>query len=439
MKTIYIDCGMGAAGDMLTAALLDLLPDPDSFIEEMNSLGIPKVTIQKEAAAKCGICGTHVTVKVDGVEEESEDWPGEAHHHDQEPEHEHHHDHDHEHHHDHEHDHHHEHHHGHDHDHEHHHDHAHTHHHSSLADIAQIVGALQLPEGVKQDVLAVYQLIAEAESHTHGIPVTQIHFHEVGTLDAVADITAVCLLMAKLAPEQVIVSPIHVGSGQVRCAHGILPVPAPATAWILRDVPMYGGSIQGELCTPTGAALLKHFATCFGSMPVMKTTAIGYGMGKKDFPAANCVRVLLGETENAGDQIVELQCNLDDMTAEALGFAQEQFFAAGAVEVYTTPIQMKKSRPGVLLSVMCQEKDKEKLVQLLFRHTTTLGIRETTSRRYTLERSIRTEPTEFGPVHVKTASGYGVTREKVEYEDLARIAREQNLSLAQVRERLGKK
>ena len=251
-------------------------------------------------------------------------------------------------------------------------------------------------------------------------------------MDAVADITAVCLLMERLAPEQVVVSPIHVGSGQVKCAHGILPVPAPATAYILRGVPIYGGSIQGELCTPTGAALLRHFATRFGDMPVMKTTAIGYGMGKNDFEAANCVRALLGETEDAGDFITMLECNLDDMSAEAVGFAQERLFAAGALDVYTMAAQMKKSRLGVVLYVMCRSEEKQKMVSLLFRHTTTLGVREQTYQRYTLSRTVDTVQTVYGKVRRKLSSGYGVSREKYEYEDVARIAREQGMSFAEI-------
>ncbi len=293
-------------------------------------------------------------------------------------------------------------------------------------------------DACKADILAVYSLIAEAESHVHGVPVPEIHFHEVGTLDAVADVTAVCLLMERLAPEQVIVSPVHVGSGQVRCAHGILPVPAPATAYILRDVPIYGGEIRGELCTPTGAALLKHFASKFGSMPVMRTTAIGYGMGKKDFPTANCVRAMLGKTAGEGDVVTELCCNLDDMTAEAIGFAEEQLLAAGALDVYTVPAQMKKSRPGILLTVICREKDKEQILSLLFRHTTTLGVRENISRRYVLSRRIETVETEFGPVRKKSSRGYDVSREKWEYEDLARIARETGLSLDEIVRRINK-
>ena len=273
MKTLYIGCNMGAAGDMLTAALCELMPDPDGFTAKLNALGIPGVTFERETSVKCGITGTHMKVTVNGEEEESEDVHGHEHHHDHD--HHHHHDQDPEHH--------------HDQDPEHHHDHDHHHHHShtSLHGIAHIVrDHLDLPEKVKDDVMAVYGLIAEAESAAHGVPVEEIHFHEVGTMDAVADVTAVCLAMAELNPDEVVVSPVHVGAGQVRCAHGILPVPAPATAYILRGVPTYGGAVMGELCTPTGAALLKHFASRFGDQPVMSVEKIGYGVGKKDFEAA---------------------------------------------------------------------------------------------------------------------------------------------------------
>lgn len=392
MKTLYLDCGMGAAGDMLAAALLELLPDPGAFVAELNALGFPGVHIRTEPTVKCGITGTHFAVTVHGQEE----GHGQHHHH----------------------------------HHEHEHKHAHEHHHSGLHEIEHIVqGHLALPERVKRDVLAVYRQLAEAESHAHGVPVSDIHFHEVGTMDAIADITAVCLLMDRLAPGEVIASPVHTGSGQVRCAHGILPVPAPATAYLLRDVPIYGGTVQGELCTPTGAALLKHFVTRFGDMPVMRVSAIGYGCGKKDFEAANCVRALLGETENAAGSVLNLSCNLDDMTAEAVSFAMERLFDAGALEVYTLSAGMKKSRSGLLLRVICRPQDRETIVQTIFRHTSTIGIRESVNRRYVLEREIQTVDTAYGPVRKKISQGFGVTRTKYEYEDLARIAREQNLSL----------
>lgn len=411
MKTLYLDCSMGAAGDMLAAALLELLPDPDAFVAELNALAIPDVKFSRETSVKCGITGTHLQVTVHGEEEGAHD---------------HHHAHSHDHH--------------HDHAHAHHHDHAHSHHHhASLHDIEHIVrGHLSLPATVADNVMAVYRLIADAESKAHGKPVSEIHFHEVGTMDAIADITAVCLLMHRLAPDEIIVSPVHVGSGQVHCAHGILPVPAPATATILQDVPIYGGSIQGELCTPTGAALLKHFANSFGDMPVMRTSAIGYGMGKKDFPAANCVRALLGERSAASDDVIELCCNIDDMTGEAIGYAFDKLFAAGALDVYTIPIGMKKSRPGHLLHVICREADKDALVRALFAHTTTIGIRENRFRRYTLDRHIETIETADGPVRRKCSTGYGVSREKFEHDDLARIADAQGLSLREAEARVRK-
>jgi uncharacterized protein (TIGR00299 family) protein len=448
---------MGAAGDMLTAALLELVPDKEAWVERLNQLGIPGVKVSAEEAVKCGITGTHVSVVIDSEEEESYDHDyehgheheedhGHEHHHaqdDHEHDHEHHHEHgdDHEHYHEHE-EHNHEHHHEHDNEHyhkqedhehdDHHHHHHHTHHHAGMHDIEEIVNGMEIPEEVKEDVLAVYHLIAEAESKAHNRPVSEIHFHEVGTKDAVADIAAVCLLMHELAPEKVVVSPVHVGSGHVHCAHGILPVPAPATAYILKDVPIYGGQIRGELCTPTGAALLKHFATEFGDMPVMKTQAIGYGMGKKDFEAANCVRVLLGESGDEKDVVVELDCNVDDMTGEEIGFAMEQIFAAGALEVFATPVQMKKSRPGQLLTVLCREERKEQVLETIFRHTTTIGIRETMKKRHVLNRTVTTHHTPYGEVHAKTSTGYGVTRTKYEYEDLSRIAREHNLTIREV-------
>ena len=409
MKILSLDCSMGAAGDMLTAALYELLPEADraAFLKKMNALGLPGVSVSAEPAIKCGITGTHFTVRVGGEEENSEDCPthGAGHGHA----------------------------HGHDHDHDDGHDHAH-HHHTGMPEIRRILSGLPVPERVRKDVTAVYGLIAEAESKAHGMPVEQIHFHEVGTLDAVADITAVCLLMERLAPERVVCTPVHVGSGRVRCAHGIMPVPAPATAHILQGVPIYGGSVEGELCTPTGAALLKHFVTEFGPSPVLRTEAVGYGMGKKDFEAANCVRAMLGETEGETGSVLELSCNVDDMTAEQLGFAMERLFEGGALEVFTVPVGMKKSRPGTLLQVMCAEEDRERMLALLFRHTTTIGVREALTRRFVLTRRIEEIETPLGTIRKKISEGYGVRREKLEYEDLARIARETGKSLEEVRQ-----
>lgn len=416
MRTLYLDCSMGAAGDMLTAALLELLPDPDAFVDELNGLGIPDVVFSREASVKCGVTGTHMSVKVRGVEEEAGD--DHDYHHDHEEGHEHDHDHDHHH----------------DHEEGHHHEHDHGHHHTGLHGIEHIVrDHLNVPEAVREDILAVYGLIARAESEVHGVPMENIHFHEVGTMDAVADVAAVCLLMHRLHPSEVIASPVHVGSGQVRCAHGILPVPAPATALILKDVPIYGGEIRGELCTPTGAALLKHFVTRFGSMPVMQVQAVGYGMGKKDFPAANCVRAMLGESSDKTEQVSELSFNVDDMTAEEIGYATERFFEGGAFEVYTVAIGMKKNRPGTLIRVICSEEKKAGLIRLIFRHTTTIGLRETVTQRFILDRKGITVSTPYGEVRCKRSEGYGVSKIKAEYDDLARIAGERQIPLSEVR------
>ena len=371
MKLLYLDCGMGAAGDMLGAALAELLPDDarDAFTSDLNAAGIPGVHVSLDPSVKCGITGTHLTVTVNGTEEKE---GGHSHSH----EHSHH-----DHHHDHQHD--------HTHEHSHSHDHHHDHSHRSLHDIHHIIVDLKLPEAVRTDILAVYRLIAEAESKAHDKPVSEIHFHEVGTMDAIADIASVCLLLHKLTPDQIIASPIHVGSGQVKCAHGILPVPAPATAYILKDIPIYSGSIQGELCTPTGAALLKHFVTRFDQMPLMTPASTGYGMGTKDFPAANCVRAILGESfaENQPETICELSCNVDDMTGEDIAFAIETFLQNGALDAFTVPCTMKKGRPGVLVTVLCKDPDQKQMTKLILQHTTTLGVRSAEKKRWILSRT----------------------------------------------------
>ena len=400
MRILYLDCSMGAAGDMLMAALYELLEDKQAFLDMMRSLGLPGIEISAEPAVKCGITGTHMKVLVHGSEELDAL-----------------HDHLHEH------------------AHEHSHDHEH-HHHTDLHEIEHLLSHLDLPQTVRDDALGVYHRIAEAESKVHGSPIDQIHFHEVGTLDALADVVGVCLLMHLLAPEKVYASSVHVGCGQVKCAHGILPVPAPATALLLAGVPIYGGAIQGELCTPTGAALLTHFVTKFGELPTMRLLKSGYGMGTKDFPAANCVRAMLGEMDAPAEEILELSCNLDDCTGEAIGFAMERLLDAGALDVYWTSVGMKKNRPGILLTCMCRPLDREKMVKLLFKHTTTLGVRESAFRRYTLSRESKTIQTPDGDIRVKVSTGYGVTREKPEFEDLAKIARETGKSLSELQKNI---
>ena len=399
MNILFFECNMGAAGDMLTAALYELLDEDKKaeFIKRVNSFNIPGCRISAEKSVKCGITGTHMKVMIDGHEEE--------HYHD----HLHGHDHDH----------------THEHEHEHEHDHGH-HHHSSMQDICALIDSLDIPKKAAEDAKSVYKLIAEAESTAHDRPVSDIHFHEVGTKDAVIDVVSVCLLIYMLRPDKILSSPVHVGSGTVRCMHGVLPVPAPATAHILKDVPIYGGKINGELTTPTGAALLKHFVSSFGDMPVMSVKKTGYGMGTKDFENANCVRAFMGYAEDTGsdasgaDELVAvLSFNVDDMTGEAVGFAYDRFFEAGAYEAFSIPINMKKSRPGLMIEVICDPRDVKKMIEVIFKHTTTIGIRRFDYSRYTLERSI---------------TDIDISRFKYEYEDLSALATKMGISLKEAAE-----
>ena len=449
MKTLYLECKMGAAGDMLTAALLELLPDKQVFIDKMNSLDIPGVEVSSTEMTKCGINGTHMIVKVNGMEEHEYFHAlkhAHSHHHDHEAggsEHPHTHgDHEHTHEHIHEADAH-----SHSHEHEHAHTHTHDHVHTGMHEIGHIISDLDISDKVRSDVTEVYRLIAEAESHAHGIPVDDVHFHEVGAMDAITDITGVCLLMEMIAPEQILASPVHVGSGHVHCTHGTLPVPAPATAHILRGIPTYSdGTARGELCTPTGAALLKHFVNKFCEMPVMTVSDIGYGMGMKDFDQANCIRAMLGEcsgtaaehnvtASSAGgsrDTVIELACNLDDMTPEAVGFAVGALLDNGALDVWTEAIGMKKNRPGVKLCCLCRAEDRDRIVRAVFKNTTTIGIREYECGRYTLDRSMSEIKTPYGKVRSKVSRGYGVEREKAEYDDLAELARRNGVSVVDI-------
>lgn len=404
MKQLYLDLGMGAAGDMLTAALLELCPDKDGIIKKLNSLNIPGVHYEREIMKKSGICGTHMHVIVNGSEEEC----------------------------------------GHEHE-EGHHEHSH-HHHTSMSDIGEIVSKLNTSEKIKKQILDVYNIIADAESRVHGEPVSQIHFHEVGNMDAIADVAAVCILINELNIRKIVVSPVHTGSGFVMCAHGKLPVPAPATALILEGIPYYSDGLKGELCTPTGAALIKYFADDFSDMPVMVVEKTGYGFGKKEFERLNCVRALLGtafqcsevtsECDNScekTDKVVELACNIDDMTAEEIGFATEKILEAGALDVYTISAYMKKNRPGTVICCLCHEDEREKFAKIMFKYTTTIGVRQYNCDRYILSRKTENIETDYGNVRVKKTSGYGVEREKMEYDDLSNIANKRQKSVFEVK------
>ena len=384
MKILYLDCGMGAAGDMLTAALLALIDDREAFLRKLNAVLDGRAVVSCAPDVKCGVQGLHVSVVINGDEEGEQP--------------------------------------------------RHHHPHTGIREIRDFLAAATVSERVRADALAVFDSIAEAEAAVHGCEIENIHFHELGSIDAVADVLGVCLLMEQLAPDQVLASPVNVGGGTVKCAHGVLPVPAPATERLLRGIPYYEGEIKTELCTPTGAALLRHFASSFGPMPLMRVENTGYGTGKKDFGRLNAVRAVLGEAEGETESLVQLACNLDDSTGEELGFALEELFRAGALDAWTAPIGMKKGRPAVLLTCLCRESEREAVLKCLFQNTATLGVRETRCARHTLERSVTVKRSAYGDVRVKTARGYGVERSKPEYEDLARLARENGVSLRQVRD-----
>ena len=406
MKTLYLECNMGASGDMLMGALYELLSDSakDAFIKNMNSLFPNQLMLSASPSEKCGIWGTKMNVVILGQEETSER--------------------------------------------------VHNHLHTGYQEMLEQIGNLPVSASVKEHAKAVYTLIGNAESAAHHTDISQIHFHEVGTLDAIMDVVGCCLLIELLNPEQIIASPIHVGSGSVRCAHGILPVPAPATAELLKDIPIYGGSIDGELCTPTGAALLKHFSSQFTPMPPMTVEQTGYGMGAKDFDTANCLRAFWGnlsilpvpsprqlpgypsaaavksdgdkethpdyytEQFHSLDQILELSCNLDDMTPETISYATKLLRDAGALDVYTTPINMKKDR------VLCNVTEEIRFSRLILTHTATRGIRIQPCYRRTLDAQFRKISTVYGEITIKISTGYGITKCKPEYEDVAAAARQ---------------
>ena len=449
MKTLYIECNMGAAGDMLMAALSEIIDNPDKIIEDINSLGIHGVKVAREKAIRCGVTGTHMRVDIHGHEEDDHhhdrrghedphspysqgNLPGAGHKHEDDDHH---------------------------HDHRGHEDphgpyvqgeihkkqetHSHSHSHSSLSDIAGLINGLDVSDNVKKNAAAVYRIIADAEAKVHGTSVDLVHFHEVGALDAVVDVVGVCMMMEQLSPDTIVVSPVHVGSGSVKSAHGILPVPAPATAEILKGIPSYGGDVDGELCTPTGAALLKHFATSFGKMPAMTVSGIGAGMGKKDFPARpNCVRAFCGTaSENynsTNGAVTELRCNIDDMTAEALSYAAEVFLKEGAVDVSVQPVFMKKNRAGFLLTVMCKDSDADKMAALILKNTSAIGVRRIDCSRYEMDRETREIKTSFGVVRAKYSKGYGAEKIKPECDDILEIARKNSLTFEEVYEAVNK-
>ena len=406
---------MGAAGDMLAGALVSLLSkeEQESFIKMINNIGVDGVKVSLSDDAKCGIAGKHFKVEIDGVEEHSHDVHEHEHHHEHEQEHGHHHEHG-----------------------DGHNDNDnHGHHHHGTGPFPKELETVAEKLNCPNDIQKVYELLAEAEAKVHGKDVSEIHFHEVGMKDALIDIASVVYLMNKLKVDKVVVSPVNVGFGKVKCAHGILPVPAPATAELVKGIPTYAGRFEGELLTPTGAALLKYYADEFSYQPLMNVIKCGYGTGNKNFESANVVKAVLGEVtdELISENIIELNCNVDDMSAEDMAYATKALIENGAKDAFVTPVIMKKGRSGMLLTVLCSAIDKERFVSLIFKHTSTIGIRVKETERIILNRHEETVHTKLGDVRVKYSEGYGVKREKPEFEDLRKLAEENNISVAEAR------
>jgi hypothetical protein len=365
MRILYLDCFAGASGDMLIGALLDCGLDFEFLRRELTKLGVSGYELNLRRVDRCGISAVKFDVH---LREES--------HPDQ-------HDHAHEHH--------------------HHHDHAHR----SLTDIKRLIDSSTLSAEIKQRAQAIFERLGEAEAKIHNVPVEQIRFHEVGAVDSIVDIVGTCIGLDALRLTRIISSPLHVGSGTFTCAHGTYPVPGPATVELLRGAPIYSTDIVGELVTPTGAAIISTLAAEFSPVPMMRLERVGYGAGTREYPKfPNVLRAVIGELEEADKTpitVTVIEANLDDLSPQIFGHLMEQALGAGALDIFYTPVQMKKNRPGVLLTLLCAPEEREKMCELIFRETTTLGIRYRNEQREILRREHVTVETPYGPIKIKIA------------------------------------
>lgn len=348
MRTLYFDCFAGASGDMILGAMVAAGVDPNALREELSRLNVDGFSINFETVDRSGLSATYAHIET-----------------------------------------------------------AHEHKHRHLSDIKQIIESSGVSEAAKKLAIQIFTRLAEAEARVHNEPVDHVHFHEVGALDAIVDIVGAAICFDLLKVDRFVSSPLHVGSGMIQMAHGRFPVPPPAVAELLKGVPFYSTDIQGELLTPTGAAIITTVCREFGPIPRMKAEVTGYGAGTrqyKDFP--NVLRVMLGETETDGatdERLWMIETNIDDMSPQLLGHVMDRAFENGALDCYFTPVQMKKNRPGVLLSVLCETRQKESLLNLLFTETTTLGVRSYEVTRRALRRTMTRVETQYGPIDVKVA------------------------------------
>ena len=404
MTDYHLDCSSGIAGDMFLGACLDLGLPLEILSETVARLRLPGVSVESRKASRGGMAGTRFRVLSEGrpVEGPDPEEKGDSGHH------HHHHDHDH----------------PHDHDHGHHHHHHHEHGPArGLAEIHGLIAASDLPGSVKDRAARMFQRLGEAEAKAHGMPIERVHFHEVGAVDSIVDLVGAAVAVEFLAPGRLTSSPVNVGSGRVKTAHGELPVPAPATAELLRGIPVYGGP-GGELTTPTGAVLLAELVDEFVDFPAMVLEGVGYGLGKKEVPThPNALRLVRGRSGRERAEVMVVECEIDDLPGEGFGFLMERLLGAGALDVYFTPVQMKKNRPGTLVTLLCRRPQLEELSGVLLTESGSLGCRYHTAARIEADREILDVQTAFGTVRVKRARLDGRTLATApEFEDCRRLA-----------------
>jgi uncharacterized protein (TIGR00299 family) protein len=426
MRVAYLDCFSGISGDMFLGALVDAGVSADLLRETVRVLNVG-AALEISRVDRNGISATKVDVIVNGEKDmpREEHWASHAHEHTHADGTRH----------------------SHPHTHDHAHEHAHGHpkaehdhsHGRSLKEISEIIGAAQIGTYEKQIAVAIFQALGEAESKIHNKSLDEIHFHEVGSVDAIVDITCAAVGATVLAVDEWVCSPLNVGGGTVQCAHGTLPVPAPATLELLKGAPIYSSEIQKELVTPTGAAIVKTLVSRFGGIPSITADKTGYGAGFRDFSgSANVLRITIGESTGTNlpasrETITVMEANLDDLSPQVFGYVVDKLFTAGALDVFAVPVQMKKNRPGVILSVLAKSVDVQKLATIIFAETTTIGLRMREESRYALVRRHETVDTQWGAVRIKVANLNGsVANYAPEYDDCRTIAEQKGVPLKQV-------
>lgn len=398
-RILYFDCFSGAAGDMILGALLDAGLPLAELRRALGSLAIAGYEIESEKVSRAGVAATKLRV----VEKGREHGHHDHHHHD--------------------------HHHG---------DHPHdgSHEHRSLDEICRVIDGSALSADGKARACGLFRRLAEAEAAIHQVPVERVHLHEVGALDSIIDIVGAVFGLEWLHADRIVASPLNVGSGTVTCSHGTFPVPAPATARLLAGVPVYSSGVSAELVTPTGALLVTDYAAAFGPLPPMKVTHVGYGAGDRDFPdAPNVLRLFVGEPTEAGsrERVAVIECEIDDMNPQIFGVLMDRLYAAGALDVLYAPVQMKKNRPGTLVTVVAPPAGREAVCDVLFRETTTLGVRYQEMERERLDRQVVEIATPLGAVRFKVARRAGIiVNAAPEFDDCARLANERGISVKEV-------